>query len=181
MNKNDGLPIRIASSSGSLGEGGTVIRGNVPNLILEQYDKPVLKVTVIGDVMSNPESLARISKIIGDWGGKTLSSMCDDRASTFYVDGAPVKVLRGLHSHIKCTDDLRAVSGVENQAMIVLRGRGIDDAGGLLEKVVSHLSSVGIDTHGSMMGNSSIRLLVDWDNREKSSQLIEEELGKRLR
>ena len=181
MNKNDGLPIRIASSSGSLGEGGTVIRGNVPNLILEQYDKPVLKVTVIGDVMSNPESLARISKIIGDWGGKTLSSMCDDRASTFYVDGAPVKVLNGLHSHIKCTDDLRAVSGVENQVMIVLRGRGIDDAGGLLEKVVGHLSSMGIDTHGSMMGNSSIRLLVDWDNREKSSQLIEEELGKRLR
>jgi len=171
------LKIRIVSKSGALDEGGTVIRGAIPRLEVETYERPVLRMVVVGDVISKPEVMAQICRKIQDKGGRVLSLTAQEQAATFYVDGEPLEVLRGVHSLVEGTDHIKAVTEAEDLALTTIRGRALDDASGSLQKVISPLASRGIDIHGALIGPSSVSILVKWERRMEASQIIKESLG----
>lgn len=170
------LKIRVVSNSGTLREGGTVIRGTIPHLEVETYEGAVLGVTIVGDTLSNPEALTRISQKIREKGGKILCLAGEELAATFYVDGDSIEVLKGVHSLVASTDCLKAVSVSENLALTTVRGGGLGGAARLIQKVIGPLASRGIDICGMLMGYSSISILVNWEKREEVSQLIREAL-----
>lgn len=174
--KPDDLRVRLVSNSGILDEGGTVIRGTVPHLKVETYERPVLKVTIVGNIITNPEALTRISQRISDNGGKILSLTGNELATTFYIDGPPRGVLGDVHSLVTSINDVKAVSQSEKLALTILKGRGIDNVVGLIQKVISPLSSPGIDIYGMLIDHSSIGILVNWEKREETSQFIKEAL-----
>lgn len=175
--KPDELTMRIVSREGALGEGGTVVRGVLPRLEVEIYERPVLRVVVVGDVASQPEALTRFCREIQEKGGRVLSLTVERSAVTFCVDGGPLEVLRGVHAVVKAADPLKAVSASENLALVTVWGTGLDDAARLMGKVVGPLASRGIDVHGAMVGPSSIGILVDWEMRGEAARVIGESLG----
>jgi len=170
------LRVRITSSRGALDEGGTVISGVAPHLEVETHGRPLLRVTIVGDVISNPETLTRVYRRIEDDGGRVLSLTGEDHATTLYVDGDSMKTLRGVHSLVEETDGVKAVSVSENLALTAVEGIGPGNTAGLAQKVIGTLSLRGIEIHDMFVGRSSMRIMVEWEKMEEASRSIGEVL-----
>lgn len=174
--KPDDLQIRIVSKNGVLNEGGTVIHGDLPRLDVGIYERPVLRLTALGDVISKLDTLGSISKKIMEAGGKILSLMGEEMAATLYVDGDSMGVLNGVHSLVGRTDHVKALSESENLALVTVRGGDRDNPLGLIQRVVIPLASKGVEVEGVFIGHSSISVLVNWDKREESLRVVKESL-----
>jgi len=170
--KPEELKIRIVSTSQSLNGSGTVISGTIPELEVEVYEKPVLKVIILGGVVSDPEALACVSKAIEEGGGRLLALEGDGRSTTLFVDGSLSEVLNGIHSLVDAAGYVRAVSGIGDFALIGVRGRRLDDPLGATRRILDVLSANGIDVRDIITNQSSVSLLLDWDRRDEFTRLI---------
>jgi len=173
--KPDDLRVRIVSSSRSLDRGGTVITGAIPCLKVETHERPVMELTIVGDALSDPEALARISQEIKEKGGRVLSMSAVSPATELYLDGDPASLLEGVHTLLESTADLKALSASENHALITVWGSALDGEAAVA-KAIARLSKAGIDARIVLVGKSSIYLLSNWERRGEVSRSIEEVL-----
>jgi aspartate kinase len=177
--KPDGLKIRIVSKEQKLGGEGTLISGTIPELEVESHEVKVVKVTILGDVLSKPEALTAIYKAVKARGGSILSLKATGRSTTIIVDGPPAEVLRGLHDLVDETGIVKAISGTEDLALIRVRGRSMDDTPRAICEIQDALSQKGVNVRGLTAGQSSVELLVDWGSRGEASEILEERLRRK--
>lgn len=174
--KPDDLRIRIVSKDSGLNGGGTVISGTVPELEVKVHGNPVTSITVLGDLVSDPDTMTQVLKAVGKKGGDVLSVKGDREVSTLFVDGPPVELLTAVHSVVDSREQLKALSGSDDLALIEIRGRKLSDLSEAMQRIDESLSSEGIFVKGRFTSQSSLKILVDWERRSEASQLAEETL-----
>jgi aspartate kinase len=177
--KPDDLKIRIVSNEQKLEGDGTLVSGTIPELEVETHENQVVRVTILGDVLSEPGALTAISKAVKARGGSILSLNATGRSTTLIVDGPPAEVLRGLHDLVDETGIVKAISGTEDLALIRARGRTLDDTPRAICVVHDALSQKGVKVRGLTTGQASVELLVDWGIRQEASEILEERLRRK--
>ena len=65
----------------------------------------------------------------------------------------------------------------KNLAFIVIRGVGLEETPGVIGRISEPLHRNRINIFGIFTITSSVMVLVDWEDREKSVKLIEASLG----
>jgi len=176
--KPDDLRIRIVSKDDGLNGSGTVISGTVPELEVKVHGNPVTSITVLGDLVSDPGTMTQVLKAVGKKGGGVLSVKSDREVSTLFVDGPPVELLTAVHSVIDSTEQLKALSGSDNLALIEIKGRKLSDLSEAMQRIDESLSSEGVFVKGRFTSQSSLKILVNWERRFQASKLAEETLGR---
>lgn len=176
--KPEGLNIRVVSRNNSLEEGGTVVGGTVPELKVEVYGRPVMKITVLGNLLSDPDILTQISQGVKER-VETQFLKALDNVTVLCVNEHDKTFLERLHSLTGNKDQVKAFSVEEGLAFIKTWGYYLDDVTGSINKIHEALSSNGIEVHELITGQSLIGVLVDWDRRELCSSLLRESLGRR--
>ncbi|RJS90540.1 aspartate kinase [Candidatus Bathyarchaeota archaeon] len=175
--KPEGLKVRVTSNSGRLEEGGTLIHGEVPDLQVVSYDRPVLLVTVVGDGLSNQRALAEMTEEIVGRGMKVLSLRADDRAVNLIIDGEPSEVLEAVH-RVACSENLlKGLSALEDLALITVKGRRLEALPEAIQRIAEPLAKRGIKIYESLTIHNSVSLLIRWGRREEALRLIRETLG----
>lgn len=173
--KTDDLNIRIVSSSGGLNGNGTFITGAVPRIKVENFSQPVTELTIVGDTLSDPEALAQITSKIKEKGGRTLSIFAIGAFTKLVAELDPNCFLNIVHSQIKSTSDLKAVSVSEGQALITVWGSALDTEVAVANAAAQILKA-GLDAHSLLVGKSSISLLSSWEKCDEVSRSIEKML-----
>jgi len=172
--KPDDLRIRIVSIDQGLNGSGSVITGTIPEIEVRVHDEPVMSVTVLGDLISEPGTLTLIMRAMKAGGGAVLSVKGDREVMTLHVEGSPVDLLAGVHSVVESSEHVKAVSGSEGLALIEVKGRRLHNLAEAIRKIDEGLSSRGIPVKVSSIGPLSLTILVDWEKRFTAAKAIEE-------
>ncbi len=178
-----GMKIRIVGiSNGSLTNGGTVIEGDALSFSLTSYNKPVCMVTVVGKAASKPETLKVLTEKVQLSKGKILAISTEEKAVIFYVDGNPSEILNKLHEVIDNRgreNAVKAISTIENLALVTLKGKKLETTPGVIARAVSPLAEAKINVFGLLTIHSSIRLFVPWSRRREALNLLRRKFGER--
>jgi aspartate kinase len=166
--KPDGLKIRLVSCEQSLDSDGTVVIGNIPELEIEVHEKKVVKLVLLGDTTSTPDTLAAVMETILKTGGTVLHVKASGKSTTIFVDGVLGEVLRGVHKIVVSEDQLKSVTGTDDHGLIQVWGQTLSDSLTNRELICSVLSSKGIPIHDLAFGESSVTLFVDWERRAEA-------------
>lgn len=156
---------------------GTIITGELKSeLEAELHESSLSMITLI----TNNGSLIKISKVISESSeretdilGLTFSSS----SVLLYVQN-PVDLVQNLHEKIKTEGIAKAIHCVDSLAMIVVSGYRLESIPGVIDAVVSPLAKAKINLYGVFTISSSIRIFVQWDDREKVLLLIQSILDK---
>jgi aspartate kinase len=177
--KPDGLRIRLVSYKQSLNGSGTVVSGTIPKLEVEIHEDRVSKLTVVGEVASDPEALAGVSRLIVESGGRALALKGMRDATTAFFTGPLEDVLNGVHPLVVSTGSIKAISGSNGLALVRVRGRALDDVAAGIRIIGEALSSTGIVLRDLVVGESSVDAFVDWERRFEAKKVIEESFRRR--
>ena len=174
--KPEGLKIMIVSKDDPLGGEGTVIDGTIPGIEVEVHERPVAKITVLGDLLSSPDDLNSITKIIGEAGGQMLSIKGTESSFTLIVEGLESGI-DAVHSLVDTTSAVRALSERGELALITVRGAAYEDAYNVLSAIEELLADNGILRHGMITGQNWVQILVEWEQRDVVKENLEAALG----
>lgn len=177
--KPERLRIRIVSNNGKLTEGGTVIHGKIPELQVESYKRPIIMITMIGNILENPEAITEISQRIMKKDARILSLVVDEQAVILYVDGDPLEVLREAHNSVNPKNNLRAVTDSEGLCLISIKGGDLGATPGMIQRATAPLAAKGINIYGLLTNftHNSISVLVKWDRATEALKSIRKALG----
>jgi aspartate kinase len=174
--KPDDLMIRLVSKNSKLGEKGTVIKGSLPNLLVKIHNRPVVKVTILGEPLSKPEGLTSIITAIDDAGGELLMLQGSDKSLTIILDSQP-KVINSVHTLVDSYKSIRAISVEDDKALISLKGKAIENITQTLQKINDVLTSLVIKNYSLITNQSQIGILVEWEKRQAVLDALEKKLG----
>ncbi|NQT09443.1 aspartate kinase [Candidatus Bathyarchaeota archaeon] len=177
--KPDGLRIRLVSYEQSLNGSGTLVSGTIPELEVEIHGERVAKLTVVGEIASDPEALAGISRLIVESGGRVMSLKGMRDSSTVFVTGALDDVLNDVHPLVVSMESIKAISGTDGLALVRIRGRALDDIAAGVYSIGKALSSTGVVMWDLVVGESSVDAFVDWEKRFEAKEVIEESFRRR--
>jgi aspartate kinase len=177
--KPDGLRIRLVSYEQSINGSGTIVSGTIPELEVEIHEERVSKLTVVGEVASDPEALAGFSRLIVESGGRVLALKGMRDATTAFFTGPLKDVLNGVHPLVVSTESIKAISGSNGLALVRVRGRALDDAAAGIRIIGEALASTGVDLRDLVVGESSVDAFVDWERRFEAKKGIEESSRRR--
>lgn len=165
--KPDGLKIRLVSCEQTLNGSGTVVTGNIPELIIELHEKKVVKLVLLGDATSEPDTLAAVTKAILTEGTILhINASCE--STTIYANGLLGGVLKGVHTVVDSKDQLKSVTGTDDLGLIRVWGKALSDPLTDGEWIFNVLSSKGMPIHDLAFGESSVTVVVDWGRRAEA-------------
>ena len=81
-----------------------------------------------------------------------------------------------MHSIIDSTEELKALSGSDDLALIEIRGRKLDDLSKAMQRIDEKLFAEGVIVKGRFTSKSSFRILVNWERRFQAAKFAEETL-----
>jgi aspartate kinase len=168
------LPIRIVSRHGPLDGDGTMLDGTLPENFVEPYESSVFLLNLIGDIVSNPSSLAHLTEVVEAAGGRILGLNGNEESTLLVVDGDSLETLNGAHRLVE-SGEVKAVSCTEDLAYLTVKGRGLDETEGVC-RAKKALASIGLKVPWVQVGHSWFNLLVDHDKLEEAIKALESAL-----
>jgi aspartate kinase len=167
---NGGQFLHSLSINDALGEGGSVIEGNLP-ISVEIHPSPLIKINILGNLLLKPGALGVISKTVKEKEGRIVSIEGTENSLTLYVEGYSTDILLGIHSILKTEDFFEAISYEENIASISIKGIEIKNHT-FRDRVFDFLSSNGIDIKEYSCRHLSCKIFTRYEERAKASELI---------
>ena len=73
---------------------------------------------------------------------------------------------------------IKAIHCIDSLAMIAITGYRLESIPGIIDAVISPLAKENINLYGVFTISSSIKIFVQWDDREKTRLLIDNVLNK---
>jgi aspartate kinase len=176
--KDDDLSVRVVHyQHGDLLTGGTSIEGRFENLIDMQEDR-LACLTVAGRAIRNrPGILADLSKALreADINIDAVASGMD--SVTFYVtQDLAEKAERLLHAEVVDDENLSSVTVHDDAAAVRVTGGELPNRPGIIERIVVPLADAGINVIDLITSASSVAVFVDWKDRERTLEIIQEQL-----
>ncbi len=156
----------VSADEGTFTRGGTVVHGDVPDLHIDVYKRPLNMITVLTNGhkvdMDNLDGVLSISTL--------------DKATIIYMDGDANETARTLHSLVR-KGLAKALTVRENLAMIMVWGAAIEDTPGIIHKISEPLAEMGINILGLQTVHNKIAIFVDWSQREMAAEELKVALG----
>ena len=150
---------------------GTVITGELKTeLDAELYGSQLSMITLItqnGSLSKISKVLSDVSKIDTDLLGMTISST----SILLYVQN-PSDLVQSLHEKIKTDGIAKAIHCIDSLAMMVVSGYRLESIPGVIDAIVTPLAKAKINLYGIFTISSSIRIFIQWSDREKGLSLI---------
>ena len=172
--KPNDLPIRIVSRYEPLDGDGTMIDGTLALNSVESFDRPVSLLNMIGDTVSKPSRIIRITQAVEVAGGRILGIKANGESTMLVVDGDPSENLRRAHELVE-SGEVKAVSCTENLAYLTVKGRGLDSTEAV-SKVKKTLTSNGVKVPWVQVGHLWFSLLVERDKLDEAVEKLEASL-----
>jgi aspartate kinase len=174
--KRKDMSLRVVGFDSPDLSGGTIITGELKTgLNAELYPSTLSMITLItpnGSLQNVARALAEASSTGAEVLGLTVSSS----SILMYVQDSR-NLVEQLHTLIKREGVAKAIHSVDNLAMIVISGYGLEDTPGILETTIQPLAKEGINLYGVFTISSSIRIFVPWNEREKALSSIRDVLN----
>jgi aspartate kinase len=176
--KNDELSVRVVHyQHGDLLTGGTSIEGRFENLI-DMQEERLACLTVAGRAIRNrPGILADLSQALreADINIDAVASGMD--SVTFYVtQDLAEKAERLLHAEVVDDENLSSVTVHDDVAAVRITGGELPNRPGIVEGIVVPLADAGINVIDLITSASSVAVFVDWADRERTLEIIQERL-----
>jgi len=157
--------------------GGTDIEGQFENLIDLQEQK-LACLTVAGRAIRNqPGILARLSTALAEADINIETSASGMDSVTFYTsseDGERAEAL--IHEEVIENDTLSSVTLEREFAAIRITGGELQRQGGAVSRILAPLAEEHVYLHDVMTSATSVSLLVDWDDRDRALEILQEGL-----
>ncbi len=169
----------VNSSRGDLRANGTLIHGSLPNLeVVLEEEEPVLSITFVGEqITAHPETILEILREIGSSGVRICGMSGNHNSIILYLSSmTKLDVLNVLHNIVKSHPETIAMAVRKNLAFLQIRGLGLEETPGIIERISVPLREEGINIFGILTVTSSVDLFVDWDDRERAIKLIDSDL-----
>jgi aspartate kinase len=165
----------ISYEAGTIESKGTIIKGGLTNeLFVELYPKPILMITVVGKgVSEEPEIIKGIIEEVKIRGIDLVGASSDHNSLILYL---PEERLNGLldsiHEIIKIHEKALAMAVKKNLALIQVVGVGLEETPGVIGKISTPLYERNINIYGIFTITSSIKVLVEWNDKDDALTLI---------
>jgi len=171
MYKKNSTILRVVGFDSTDLRGGTVITGELKTeLDAELHASQISMITLItqnGSLSKISKTLSEVSAMKTDILGMTVSST----SVLLYVQN-PSDLVQSLHEKIKEDGIAKAIHCVDSLAMITVTGYGLESVPGVIDVVISPLAGENINLYGVFTISSSIRIFVQWGDRERALSLI---------
>ena len=155
--------------------GGTDIEGQFENLI-DLQDQQLACLTVAGRAIRNqPGILARLSTALANAGINIETSASGMDSVTFYThseDGERAEAL--IHEEVIANDTLSSVTLEGEFAAIRITGGELQRQSGSIGRIFGPLAEEHIYLHDVMTSATSVSILVDWDERDRALEVLQE-------
>jgi aspartate kinase len=171
MFKKRSIILRVVGFNSDDLSGGTVITGELnAELDAELHKAPISMITLItqsGSLSTIIEMLAHVpSKEIN-----ILSMTVSSNSLLLYVQN-PSNLVQNLHEKVKNNEVVKAIHCIDSLAMITITGYRLESIPGIIDAVISPLARENVNLYGVFTISSSIKIFVQWDDREKTLLLI---------
>ena len=175
--KDEDLTVRVVHyQHGDLLTGGTKIEGQFQNLI-DMQDEPLACITVAGRALRNrPGILADLTQSLRDENINIDAVASGMDSVTFYVDeGISEDAEYVLHERVVEDETLSSVTVESQFAVIRVTGGELPNRPGIILDIVQPISEAGINIHDLITSATSVALFVDWSDREKTLEIVQEQ------
>jgi len=181
--KPENIDVKVISyEAGTIEAKGTIIRGGLANeLSIELFPKPMLMVTVVGKGVSEEPSI--IKGIIEEIKARKIDligTSSDYNSLIFYLPEENVNgLLNSIHEIVKTHEKALAMAVKKNLALIQITGVGLEETPGVIGKISTPLHDRNINIYGIFTITSSIKVLVEWSDKDEALTLIKNMLKER--
>ncbi len=155
--------------------GGTNIEGEFKKLVGLQ-ERKLACVTIAGRAIRNqPGVLAKLAGALADAGVNIESNSSGLDSITFYVDvGDAERTEALLHERVVEDEVLSSLTIDRDIAVIRVTGGEMQGQSGAINEVLEALADEHIFVHDAITSATSVSVFVDWDDREKALELLQE-------
>ncbi len=173
--KTGDMEVRVVHHQhGDLLTGGTNIEGEFENLI-DLQERELACITVAGrSIRNQPGVLSRLSAALSEAGINVETNSSGLDSMTFYVDADDAEEAETvLHEQVVEDEILSSVTLEEGIAVIRIAGGELQDKSGAVNSVLTPLSNEHIYLHDVVTSATSVSVFVDWDDRERALELLQ--------
>ena len=170
----------IASTPGRLDIRGTVVKDEfrIDLGVSLAYPNPVEILTVLGDgVSKEPRVIAEITEKVKKAHIHMLGMTANTNSLIMYLpNDVPKSLIDSIHVVVLKHKRILAMAVRRNMAFLKISGVELEETPGVIAKISEPLRNGNINISGIFTLASSITVLVDWNDRAKTVELIEKSL-----
>ncbi len=173
--KDPRINVRVLSSTATkLDSEGTLITGGpMPDLEVRVHNPhPVASVTLVGRSLSRrPEFMRKVARVAGPI--LEAASQDEDSAILYLKQTRSIgEKLGQLHRIVRDDRNGIALAARMNNALISVKGVGLEETPGVVAKIAETLRSNGANVFGLLTISSSVLVLVEWAKRKSAARTI---------
>jgi aspartokinase len=173
--KPEKLDVRIVSEEGSILQGGTVIRGELPHLEIQTYNEPVQRLVIVRDEYIGHSSLNHLISIIEKNQG-IVFNVINREDSISIILKVKNNILEQIHQ-IAIELGFKAVTSQEELSIITIKGKEISKVHSGFSTLQNKLQQENINLIEFYSDLTTIKILVNWEARNNAIQKIREILS----
>ena len=174
---NNDILIRVVGFNEDLSK-GTIIRGELgTELKISMYPKQLSMITIIGKELSAPKNLLKILSEVATGETKILGITMGEPSLLLYLETPGKDMLQNIHALIKNEKTAKAIHIVESLGIISIIGHALERTSGIINDITTPLAEKRINLYGLLTISSSVRVVIDWKDREKALALIKKSLA----
>ncbi|WP_257299421.1 aspartate kinase [Haloarchaeobius sp. FL176] len=174
--KDDELAVRVVHyQHGDLLSGGTSITGEFRHLV-DLREKPLACVTVAGRAIRNQSGVFhQLASSLAESGINVDAVASGMDTVTFYVDEHESERAENiLHREVIDDEMLSSVTVEDDLAVVRITGGELPNEPGVINNIVSPIAEAGINIHELITSATSVAVVVAWDDREETLEILQE-------
>jgi len=177
--KTDTMTVRVVHyQHDDLLDGGTSVEGEFRTLV-DLREHPLASLTVAGRAIRNRSGvLQELSTALGenDVNVDAVASGMD--SVTFYVDDDLAEEAESiLHDAVVDHEPLSSVTVADGIAVVRVTGGQLPDRPGVLSGIIGPLAETHIAVLELITSATSVSVFVDWDDRERALELVQDSVS----
>lgn len=168
----NGMIIKIIDLSGS--ELSTISSGEIPELKIETFDKPISMLTIVFERKLQETSIESLINEIRKMNVEVVLTSFDLNSAILYLayENSLNEILKKIHYLIIEKGLGKAMSIFEDLIMITIKGSAIETVPGIIDRIIHPLAERRINIYGLATISSSIRLFILKNDFENVLNLI---------
>ncbi|WP_440990431.1 aspartate kinase [Haloarchaeobius baliensis] len=174
--KDDELAVRVVHyQHGDLLSGGTSITGEFRHLV-DLREEPLACVTVAGRAIRNQSGVFhQLAASLAESGINVDAVASGMDTVTFYVDESESERAENiLHREVIDDESLSSVTVEDDLAVVRVTGGELPNEPGVIDEIVSPMAEAGINIHELITSATSVAIVVAWDDREETLEILQE-------
>lgn len=179
--KDPSIEVKVINQAlGDLSSDGTTIHGALSNNIMVEtaYPSPAMAVTIVGEAISElPQILQEVFQQVKRAQASILGVSINHNSLILYLpENSSKELLEALHAIVINYKEALALAVRRKLAFIRIKGVGLEETPGIINRLAESLYSEGINIFGIFTITSSVSVFVDLKDKEKALRLMQKSI-----